>query len=241
MADYLLFVDETKPDKHYSNFCFAGIVVEREYYEKELTKLVNQLKQKHFGRTDIVFHYTDMRKNKKDFACLQDEKIRKPFWDDYAKLLSEAKLDILCIYFDNNKMSKLRYGKAGNNYNIGFYHLLDMFTYYLRDKGGYGQICVESRCFNENKNVLDVFYRYLQNGSIYFDEKEVSNYLSSIGFTVKGDNCIGLQIADIVPSQMLRYNANVKKDFHKLAKILGAKIYNVDTEYKEILGIKNIL
>ena len=34
MKDYLLFVDETKPDKYHPNFCFAGIVVEREYYEK---------------------------------------------------------------------------------------------------------------------------------------------------------------------------------------------------------------
>ncbi len=241
MSDYLMFVDETKPNQHYTNFCFGGIVVERKYYEEQLVHDINTLKQKHFRRTDIIFHYSEMRKNRNDFSCLLDPDIRNSFWEDYVNLLSQAKFEILSVYFDDNKMKELQYGKPSNNYNIGFYYLLDMFTYYLRDKKGQGQVCVESRTFAENRTILDVFYNYLNNGSIYFDSDLVSKYMVSIGFTVKGDNCIGLQIADIVPSQLLRYNAQAKKDFHKLYKTLGQKIYKVGTAYEAILGFKNIL
>lgn len=241
MKDYLLFVDETKSDKYHPNFCFAGIVVEREYYEKILIKDVNALKNKHFGKSDVIFHFSDMKKNRNDFTIFINEEKRKDFWIDYIKLLGNAKFDIIGIYFDDKKMQKLQHGSAKNNYNIGFYALLDNFMHYLKDHDGYGQICVESRSFNENRYLLDVFYKYQQNGSIYFIESEIKKHLSSIGFIVKGDNCIGLQLVDPIPSQLMRYIAKNKKDFYDIYNTLSTKIYNVGTDYENILGIKNIL
>lgn len=241
MKDYLLFVDETKPDNYHPNFCFAGIVVEREYYEKTLIKDVNTLKIKHFGRSDIVFHFSDMKKNRNEFSVFINEEKRNNFWTDYVNLLNVANFNILGIYFDDKKMNRLQYGTSKNNYNIGFYALLDNFMHYLKDNDAYGQICVESRSFNENRFLLDVFYKYQQNGSIYFAEPDVKKHLSSIGFIVKGDNCIGLQLVDSVPSQLMRYIAKNKKDFYNLYNTLAAKIYNVGTDYENILGIKNIL
>lgn len=241
MKDYLLFVDETKADKYHPNFCFAGMVVEREYYEKVLVRNVNVLKIKHFGRSDIIFHFSDMKKNRNDFSIFISEEKRDNFWTDYVKLLNDAKFNILGIYFDDKKMNELQYGVSKNNYNIGFYALLDNFMHYLKDNNAYGQICVESRSLNENRFLLDVFYRYQQSGSIYFTESEVKKHLSSIGFIVKGDNCIGLQLVDPVPSQLMRYIAQNRKDFYNLYNTLSTKIYNVGTEFESILGIKNIL
>lgn len=241
MKDYLLFVDETKPDKYQPNFCFAGISVEREYYERTLSKDVSNLKMKHFGKSDVIFHFSDMKKNRNDFSVLQDENTRKKFWEDYINLLHDAQFDIIGIYFNDEKMSQLQHGKSKNNYNIGFYALLDIYMHYLTDKDGYGQICVESRTLNENRYLLDVFYKYQQNGSIYFAEMDIKKHLSSIGFTVKGDNCVGLQLADPVPSQLIRYKTAVKRDFYDICKTLSAKIYKAGTDYENYLGIKNIL
>lgn len=241
MKDYLLFVDETRPTKQRPNFCFAGIVAEREYYEKILVKNVNALKMKHFQKSDIVFHFSDMKKNKDDFSILLDEEKRNDFWADYVHLLSNAAFEIMGVYFDDEKMSILQHGNSKNNYNIGFYALLDTFMHYLKENDGYGQICVESRTFNENRYLIDVFYKYQKNGSIYFDEPQIKKHLSSIGFTVKGDNCIGLQLVDPVPSQLMRYVEKNKKDFYGLCGTLSAKIYKVGTAYENILGVKNIL
>lgn len=239
--DYLLFVDETKPTLHSPNFCFAGIIVERTYYESTLTNEVSKLKVKHFGKSDIIFHFSDMKKNRGDFSILQDTTLRNSFWKDYVALINNASFDILGIYFDDKKMNYLQHGKHRNNYNIGFYALLDNFMHYLTEKDAYGQICVESRSFNENRYLLDTFCNYQQNGSIYFNEKDIRQHLSSIGFTIKGDNCIGLQIVDPIPSQLMRYKAGYKKDSYLLYNTLSTKIYNSGTEYENILGIKNIL
>lgn len=239
--DYLLFVDETKPTLHSPNFCFAGIAVERVYYEKIFIKEVSDLKIKHFGKSDIIFHFSDMKKNRGIFSCLQNATLRNNFWMDYVALVSNASFDILGIYFDEKKMDYLQHGKQKNNYNIGFYALLDNFMHYLVEKDAYGQICVESRSFNENRYLLDVFYKYQQMGSVYFTENDSRQHLASIGFTVKGDNCIGLQMVDPIPSQLMRYKAGYKNDFYSLYKTLSTKIYNVGSEYENILGVKNIL
>ncbi|MCI9141749.1 MAG: DUF3800 domain-containing protein [Lachnospiraceae bacterium] len=115
--DYLLFVDETKPTLHSTSFCFAGIIVERTYYEKTLIKDVTNLKISHFGKSDIIFHFSDMKKNRGNFSILQNTTLRNKFWKDYVALIANASFDILGIYFDDNKMSYLQHGKQKNNYN----------------------------------------------------------------------------------------------------------------------------
>ena len=124
---------------------------------------------------------------------------------------------------------------------IGFYSLLDNYVHYLKSKNAYGQICIESRTLKENSYLQRTFYEYVDNGSLYFSNHDTNTYLASLGFVIKGDNCIGLQIADIVPSQLLRYKKGIKKDFHKLTKTLSTKIYNYNTDFESILGFKNIL
>ena len=138
-------------------------------------------------------------------------------------------------------MSKIYKDNSHSNYDIGFYYLLDNYMHYLKSKNAYGQICIESRTLKENSYLQKTFYEYVNNGSLYFSNHDTSNYLTSLGFIIKGDNCIGLQIADIVPSQLLRYKNGVKKDFHKLAKTLSSKIYKTNTEYEFILGLRNLL
>ena len=72
MEEYLLFADETKPTKSNPFFCFAGVSIQRKYYEDTFIPQINALKQKHFGKTDIVFHFSDMKKNRKEFSILHN-------------------------------------------------------------------------------------------------------------------------------------------------------------------------
>ena len=241
MEEYLLFADETKPTKSNPFFCFAGASIQRKYYEDTFIPQINALKQKHFGKTDIVFHFSDMKKNRKEFSILQDEEKRNSFWKEFVELIDNSPIDVIGIYFNEQLMTELYNGNSHSNYDIGFYSLLDNYVHYLKSKNAYGQICIESRTLKENSYLQRTFYEYVDNGSLYFSNHDTNTYLASLGFVIKGDNCIGLQIADIVPSQLLRYKKGIKKDFHKLTKTLSTKIYNYNTDYESILGFKNIL
>ena len=241
MDEYLLFADETKPTKVNPLFCFSGVSIHRKYYEDYFIPQINALKQKHFGKTDIVFHFADMKKNRKDFNILQDESKRNLFWDEFVNIIDNSPIDILGVYFNDELMTKLYKGNSHSNYDIGFYALLDNYVHYLKSKNACGQICVESRTLKENSYLQKTFYEYINNGSLYFSAIDTNIHLTSLGFIIKGDNCIGLQIADIVPLQLLRYKKGIKKDFHKLAKTLSKKIYNFNTDSEFILGLKNIL
>ena len=241
MDEYLLFADETKSTTENPNFCFAGMSVSRKYYEDELTKKVNLLKKKHFEDTDIILHFSEMKKNINKFSVLRDITKRDSFWRDYVQLINDIPMEIFGVYFDESKMKELFKGSPFGNYDMSFNALLDNYMHYLKDRNARGQICIESRTLKENGDLQKTFYNYISNGSLCFSPKDASNHLTSLGFTIKGDNCVGLQIADAIPSQLLRYKRSCTKDSYNLSKTLSKKIYKFNTIYEPILGLKNIL
>ena len=120
MEEYLLFADETKPTKSNPNFCLSGVSVSRQYYENTLMQQINQLKKKHFGKTDIIFHFADMKKNRNEFAIFQDKNKRESFWNEFIEIIKVSNIDIIGIYFNNDKV----FINFNYNYNkfIFFYY-----------------------------------------------------------------------------------------------------------------------
>ena len=59
MDEFILFADETYKNPHNPYFCFAGYIVKRSEYTDILIPAINALKEKHFGNTEVVFHYTE--------------------------------------------------------------------------------------------------------------------------------------------------------------------------------------
>ena len=92
----------------------------------------------------------------------------------------------------------------------------------MKAVNGIGAICIESRSLNENAELQYIYYSFIQNGSPYFSQSDFDKHLSSIGFIVKGDNCIGLQIADVLPSALLR-KINNTKDFNNIRRDVPQK------------------
>lgn len=63
MDEYLIFLDETKPVKNQNPyFCMSGIIISKDEYVKKAIPKIVALKEKYFQSTDIVFHFTDMKK-----------------------------------------------------------------------------------------------------------------------------------------------------------------------------------
>lgn len=240
MEEYILFVDETLKTPHNPYFCLSGISFKRSYYEDFITKEINELKKRHFNNTDVIFHYSDMNNKKREFEIFKDTKIRQRFWNDYSCTVKKMDFVSFGVYFNQDDIKNIYNNGSYGFYNIAFIALLKNYLHYLKFINGIGSICIESRGFKENSILQHSYYNYLKNGSMYFPCKDYDTHLSSLAFIVKGDNCNGLQIADIAPSAMLR-EINGTHDYYGLGKMYRDKLYNKGTSYQDILGFRNIL
>ena len=240
MDEYILFADETKKTPQNKYFCFAGLIIKRCEYEDVLVPKINELKLRHFGRTDIIFHYTDMKNNKGEFSSFVDSNIRNKFWTDFVNVIKPINFNTIGVYFDQTLMTNLYKYSGASNYDIAYRYILENYMHFLKEHKGVGSICIESRTFKEDMYLQQNHFDYIERGSIYYDNKNTSIYLSTIGFIVKGDNCVGLQIADIIPARFMRM-VNKQSDNYLLNKIFHEKMYCYGTERENILGLKNLL
>lgn len=239
-TEYILFADETKKTPKNPYFCFAGLIIKRCDYEDVLVPKINELKKKYFGKTDIIFHYTDMKYNKRDFTSFRDSTVRNQFWTEFVNIIKTIDFTTIGVYFNQNMMKELYKDSGTRSYDIAYRHLLENYMHFLKEKNGVGSICIESRTFKENMFLQRNHFDYIEHGSIYYDYKNTYQHLASIGFVVKGDNCIGLQIADIIPARFMRI-INKQSDNYLLNKTFHEKMYNYGTPKESILGLKNLL
>jgi len=240
MDEYILFADETFKTPKNPYFCFAGYIVKRSDYTDCLIPAINALKEKHFGNTKIVIHYTDMKGNKGEFAKFKDSAIRNSFYTDFVGELSKFDITIIGVYY-NEKLMKDAFGKGSTtNYDIAFRYLLENYLHFLKGVNGIGSICIESRTLSENMYLQTNYFDYINTGSIYYSQTDTKRHLSSIGFIIKEDNCIGLQIADILPSRLMRI-VNGLKDNYRIDATIKSKIYKNNTDFQSIVGLQKIL
>lgn len=238
--EYILFLDETDPNNGSEYFCLSGIIVKRNEYEDVIIKNVNKLKEKHFGNSSIVFHYTEMKNNIREFKIFKDAIIRNNFYVDFINLLNTSNITILSAYFNKEHMVN-SYGKcAVSDYDVAFKTILENFVHFLQKNKGDGMVVMESRLFNQNANLQNTFYQYINNGSELFSAQTIKYHLKCLGFLVKNENCIGLQLADFIPATIIRIIKSSSDKF-SMQKVIKSKIYGYNTDCESILGIRNIL
>ena len=178
--------------------------------------------------------------NKKDrFAIFKDGTIRTNFWNEYAKIIESLDFISIGVYFDQDKITKLYKTEFIKCYDIAFIELLRNYLHFLKTNNGIGSICLESRTFRQNAELQKDYYDFMEKGSHYFSSEDYRNHFASLGFIIKKDNCIGLQIADLCPSALLR-NINTSKDSYNLGKIYKSKLYTQNDEDSGILGFRKI-
>jgi hypothetical protein len=238
--EYMLFLDETKrnPDNPY--FCVAGFAISREDYEGTLIPSINKFKISHFGNTDVIFHFAEMKKGSGEFSHFADAAIRTKFWSELYNLLKGMPLVTFGCYFDSDKMKTIYPDRATTLYDIALHYIVENYVHYLRSVGGTGSITLESRTMKENQLLHDYFNSIEANGTLYYSKNDIRKYISSVGYIIKKDNCIGLQIADLIPTYFVRLKNN-RTDNHNLGKMWMDKLYGADKGFQDILGLKKIL
>ncbi|MCR5628724.1 DUF3800 domain-containing protein [Eubacterium sp.] len=232
MKEYNLYLDEQKSSSNNPFFCLAGIIVDRQEYENNIIPEINKIKIKYFGRTDIVFHYTDMKNNKREFEILKNSDFRNTFWQDFNQTVKNMNFTSLGAVVDYNKIRVVYDFGNAECYKLAFVRLINNYILFLKKKNGRGSVIFESLSWNENVFVQEVFFHVMNYGTDMYTVDTCKKYLSTIGFVTKKENSVGLEIADFVPNSFVR-ELNKSKNFHNVGKNFVDKKFSVD-------GDKNI-
>ena len=241
MEDYILFLDETSATNENPYFCLGGFITKRNYYESVITKEIRILKENHNIPMEVPLHYTEIKNSKKYFSIYKKKggnARRALLLQDFANLLK--RLDIITLGTYGN-VCDIKY-VANNNrihvYDVMFLSILDQYMAFLSKKEACGSVYIESRTFNEDAGLHKTYYNYLNNGSALFKSETICAHLGGMAFIIKNDNCAGLQVADFIPIGFTRY-LNSKTNNFELNSIIVGKLYEHNTSYERILGLRN--
>lgn len=88
----VMFLDESgdhrldKVDQSYPMFVLTGCIFDLDYYNQVVEPKINKLKQKYFGKIDVILRSYDIRKQKGDFCSLVDREKREAFTEELNTL-----------------------------------------------------------------------------------------------------------------------------------------------------------
>ena len=133
----VLFLDESGThnlsdiDPLYPVFVLGGILVEKDYAEGEVTKEIQQFKQKLFGRTDIILHTADIARNRNGFEKMMDIDFRTGFYADLNGLMKSLNYKtVACVIKKDRHFA--RYGiEALDPYMLSLNVLVERFCFEL--------------------------------------------------------------------------------------------------------------
>lgn len=239
--EYILFLDESKPNHKTSTFCLAGFIIEKNEYEKDFIPKINVIKKEIFDREDVIFHLYDIKKAKIPFNIFSDIKIRDKFWTGVKKVITDSNIKVLGACIDC-KQYRAMYaeGNLNDEYAITMQIIIENFVHFLIENDGKGVIFAESRQENENFILLNHYYEVLTKGTLYFNRTALQKYLSVMHFPLKTENNVGLQIADFIPGALSRKYTGSHDDYG-LAALFSTKLYDGGINMIQRYGFKNLL
>lgn len=236
---YTLFLDEIQANDPLQYFCLAGVIIENEKYS-DLVDEINQIKIKHFGTTDVVFHEVDIRNAKKLRVKTPNHRIikrkmkdldkRKSYFEDIVHFFNSNDFSVLSasLHQENAKNS---YPKHRDKYFMALQILLENFTHFLIENEGIGDVIIESRRSQNDTSLddqLDMHFNKLRclTGTLFYNAECISKYIKTISFEDKTQNNIGLQLADMIPNPLNRHLSGVEQAIENMYQTIENKIYD---------------
>lgn len=239
MKKYTLFIDESgnldlknKISRYYI-LCGCAIAQGK---QTDLKTYADQIKFKYWGRTDIVFHSREIKRNEGDFFIFKDKpELKNLFMADLLDFLSKAQIIIFPIVVD--KASAVDAGwdyikvikETSRQIMLNFINLL------LTMPNVYGHIIIESAHSDKDRYYLNSFSEFLspECKDLQVDYKQMQKTLTSLSFVTKNNHDIEEQLADLFAySATCMYLADYrKKVFTKdsyedqMVKILEKKLF----------------
>jgi len=235
-----MFLDESgdhsldKIDKSYPMFVLTGCIFD------EVEIKVNQLKIKHFGKTDIIFRSYDIRKQKGEFSCLVDKRKRELFYSDLDILVKSLDFKIIAAAIHKSKL-KNQYFEPDNPYNLCLRFILERSVMFLGRSKEKMIFRIESRETHNDKKLAEVYEKFRSNDhqlkeGFVFKREEVQSKFTDLSFNQKIQNIVGQQIADLVAYPIGVFVLDERRE-NKAFKIIKTKLHSKNGKYLNI-GLK---
>lgn len=219
--ELLLFLDESgdhsliKIDDQYPMFVLAGVMMDRDYHDTDAAKIMNDLKQSLFDRTDIILHTADISRNKNGFERLKEKEFRNRFYDALNTMMGELEYMVVAVAIKKHEHNE-KYGLAAlDPYLLSLECIIERFIFECEENEKQGLIMAESRN-SILDNELELAYLNLKiQGTKYIKAKQVKERVKQFIIRDKKENIPGLQIADLVASPIGRFilKKKIKPDF----------------------------
>jgi hypothetical protein len=206
---YYLFIDESGDhnlksfNKGAPLFLLCGCILDFEENKKMEEKL-RLFKIKHFGTSDVILHYREIRKRLGYFNMLMNKGKNDEFMKDLKELLTSVEYKIIIAVIDKEEHIKC-YGKVAENpYELSLNFLIERFIFFIRKNVVGTKIIVEKRGNKEDTQLLENWVKIYQRGTGFIESKELQIKIEELKMHNKSDNIAGLQIADISSSAILQ-------------------------------------
>lgn len=202
---YKIFLDESGDhnlkviDPNHPVFALVGCIFEEKYYKEEVTKKINELKNKYFNSTEVILHSRDIRKQEtKPFLALRKKEIRENFYKDLNNLIINLYLTIISSVINKHKL-KEQYGNHSDNpYYLSLGFIMERYAIFLREKGEVGSIMIESRTSADNNLLYLAYSKTMLQGTGFMKANEFRERIKDLVFISKKENEIGTQLADLI-------------------------------------------
>lgn len=207
----ILFLDESGDhnleviDPQYPMFVLAGVILDQDYAQGELTARLNEFKQNFFGRTDIILHTADITRNRNGFERMKERAFREAFYKGLNELA--ASLDFKVVACAIRKEEHLaRYGVAAlDPYMLSLHVLVERFCFEIGNVAGGGIMLAERRNPTLDHELELAFLNLKIQGTRYLQAAQIENRIAALNLRAKSENIAGLQLADLVASPIGRH------------------------------------
>jgi hypothetical protein len=212
---FLLFLDESG-DHGLSNisvsfpvFVLAGVLTDTDSY-KIINHRLDELKQRFWGKKNVILHSRDIRKCEKEFAILFDLELKRDFYLELNDIVKTTNYQVFSTAIDKPKYQEAFGSLADDVYEAALSSLMEDAILHIEseNKGTekpFLKIVIEKRGKNEDTKLAHHFQQLLNRGTGKIKKERMKKIDFDFEFKDKKDNLNGLQLADLVAYPIARY------------------------------------
>lgn len=240
MQEYLLFLDESKPNPSFKNFTLSGIIISKNDYDTWLVSDVEKMKLMHFSDKTLVLHEYELRKKQNGFSALTNNDVKNVFLD-LGKIVDDTRITTIGASIDISRLDcKFEECNRNSLYHIALQIILENYIHFLINHNGKGSVYLESTDGVSDTKLQHLYYSLIANGTLFYTKDAMQSRLLTINFNIKSSNNIGLQIADFTANPIARKClAKVQKNWSLLLNIENS-LYDGKIGRPDRFGLKLI-